>query len=70
MSGTWATDLAARRALIHEKDPGFIKAKANCDAMGLVEGTHWKRLTAATAEPHAATVKDATHAAERAACIQ
>lgn len=70
VSGTWATDLAARRALIHEKDPGFIKAKANFDAMGLVEGTHWKRLTAATAEPHATTVKDATHAAERAACIQ
>ena len=70
VSGTWATKLGARRAVIHEQDPGFIKAKANFDAMGLVEGTHWQRLTWATTEAHASTVKDVAAAAARAACIQ
>lgn len=70
VSGSWATDLAARRAVVHEQDPGFPKAKANFDVMGLVEGTHWTRLTFATTEPHAATVKDPAVAAARATCIQ
>lgn len=69
VSGTWATDLSKQRAVIHELDPGFLKAKANYDAMGLVEGTHWTRLTFTTAEPHASTVKDPVAAAARAGCI-
>jgi hypothetical protein len=70
VSGAWATPLEARRAVIHEQDPGFAKAKANFDAMGLVEGTHWTRLTFATGDPHAATVKDAMVSAARAACFE
>ncbi len=69
VSGAWATGLEKRRAVIHEQDPGFLKAKANFDAMGLVEGTHWTRLTLTTSEPHASTVKDAATAAARASCV-
>lgn len=69
VSGTWATDLSRRRAVIHQDDRGFDKASANFAAMGLVEDTHWKRLRFATTDPHAATVKDPTAAPARAACV-
>ena len=71
----WATPLEARRAVIHPLDPGFAKARANFEAMGMVEGTHWRRLEidVPAREAHGAVVKSedpAAVAARRWACFE
>ncbi|MEW5848913.1 MAG: hypothetical protein AB2A00_08865 [Myxococcota bacterium] len=66
VGGSWVTPLGARRAVVHEDDPVFDRVNANLDAMGLVEDTHWRRLTEATNDPHAETAKGTAAASSSA----
>ncbi|MCU0659536.1 MAG: hypothetical protein MUF64_31010 [Polyangiaceae bacterium] len=65
VSSAWQTPLERRRAVIHQQDKGFDKAKVNFEAMGMSEG-QVKILKGPSQDPHAYPVKDDAAAAQQA----